>query len=280
MRTSTAELSAASTEGINLRSRALDKLSFRELVDLFVDEESAVQDALRAAADDLAKGLEIIAGALVAGGRLFYVGAGTSGRLGVLDASEIPPTFGVSPELVQGIIAGGADALHRSVEGAEDQPAEGALAVQERGVSKQDVVCGLTASGRTSFVLAALDRAKEIGARTILLTCNPFAVNPGRLLDLRIVLPTGPEILTGSTRLKAGTATKVALNILSTGAMIRLGRVRGNQMIDLRISNSKLRERAVRILSELAKCSDEDAWQQLEKNNWDLRAVLDSRPGS
>jgi N-acetylmuramic acid 6-phosphate etherase len=206
-------------------------------------------------------------------GRLFYVGAGTSGRLGVLDASEIPPTFSASPEMVQGIIAGGAAALSRSVEGAEDEPGGGALAIQERGVAGNDVICGITASGRAPFVLGALAEAKKRGAQTILLTCNPERDRQPDW-DLEINLATGPELLTGSTRLKAGTATKVALNLISTGAMIALGKVRGNRMIDLTTSNAKLRDRAVRLVAELANCDQAEALARLELHHWNVRAAL------
>ena len=270
----TLEIASADTEQINERSRDLESLSPRELVDLFVVEEQFVQEALGAAADGLAKGIALVAEALRNGGRLFYVGAGTSGRLGVLDASEIPPTFGAPAESVQGIIAGGATALQRSVEGAEDEAGAGALAVTERGVKAGDVVCGISASGRTPFVQAALTRAKELGAKALLLSCNPAAVTLPNEIDLRIELPTGPELLTGSTRLKAGTATKVALNILSTGAMVRLGRVRGNLMIDLTATNEKLRDRATRLVAQLAQCDYEMAAKRLAQNGWSVRAAL------
>jgi N-acetylmuramic acid 6-phosphate etherase len=243
------------------------------LVELFVEEERFVQDALRGAIVDLAKAIEIVTGALRKGGRLFYVGAGSSGRIGVLDASEIPPTFGASPDLVQGIIAGGVTALHRSVEGAEDEESVGALAMDERGTKDVDVVIGITASGRTPFVLGALGRAKSLGAKTILLTCNP-AARGDELGNLAIHLAVGPEILTGSTRLKAGTATKVALNIISTGAMVALGKVRGNLMIDLHTSSAKLRDRAVRLVADLANCDYNSARERLEAGGWNLRAVL------
>src|SRR6266567_2666334 len=212
------DLAAALTEQRNPRSENLEKMSARNLVELFVDEEKFVQEALRGAIVDLARAIEIVAGALRKRGRLFYVGAGSSGRIGVLDASEIPPTFGASPELIQGIIAGGATALYRSVEGAEDEEGAGALALNERRVKDGDIVIGITASGRTPFVLGALAWAKSAGVTTMLLTCNPHAsaVN----VDVAVDLAVGPEILTGSTRLKAGTATKVALNIISTGAMV------------------------------------------------------------
>ena len=265
----------AATEEINLRSLDLENLSPRELVDLFVAEEEFVQEALRAAAEQLAEGVSLVATALKNNGRLFYVGAGTSGRLGVLDASEIPPTFGAAPELVQGIIAGGVGALHRSIEGAEDDAHAGALAIVERGVRANDVVCGISASGRTPFVLGALRRARECGARTLLLTCNPADASSPNEFDLRIVLPTGPELLAGSTRLKAGTATKVALNILSTGAMVQLGRVRGNLMVELSATNEKLRARAVRLLMQLTGCDVETARARLARHGWNVRAALD-----
>ena len=279
-------LAAALTEQRNPRSENLEKMNARELVELFVEEEKFVQEALHGAIADLARAIEIVAEALRRGGRLFYVGAGTSGRLGVLDASEIQPTFGAPSELVQGIIAGGVTALSRSVEGAEDEESGGTVAIGERGVKDVDVVIGITASGRTPFVLGGLVRAKSLGAKTILLTCNPVvaavadrgpASSPPATVDvdLAIHLAVGAEILTGSTRLKAGTATKVALNIISTGAMVALGKVRGNLMIDLRASSTKLRDRATRLVAQLAQCDYEAAREQLEANGWNLRAVVD-----
>jgi N-acetylmuramic acid 6-phosphate etherase len=267
-------LSRALTEQRNSRSENLDKLTAQQLVELFVEEETFVQEALRKEAASLARAVEMATKALRGGGRLFYVGAGTSGRLGVLDASEIPPTFGAPPNLVQGIIAGGATALSRSVEGAEDESGGGALAVDERGVGATDLVIGLSASGRAPFVLGALAEAKKRGAQTILLTCNP---ERPRLADcdLELDLATGPELLTGSTRLKAGTATKIALNIISTGAMIALGKVRGNLMIEVTASNAKLRDRAVRLVAELAGCDQAKALERLELHHWSVRAALE-----
>jgi len=267
------DLAAALTEQPNPRSENLEKMNAQDLVKLFVDEEKFVGEALLAANVELAHAIEIVSDSLGKGGRLFYVGAGTSGRLGVLDASEIPPTFGASPELVQGIIAGGETALHRSVEGAEDETSTGALAIDRRGVKDADVVVGITASGRTPFVLGALTRARSIGAKTILLSCNP-ARERNVEVDLAIDLAVGPEILTGSTRLKAGTATKVGLNIISTGAMVALGKVRGNLMIDLNTSSKKLRDRAIRVVADLTECDYDSARAQLESNGWDLRIVL------
>jgi N-acetylmuramic acid 6-phosphate etherase len=271
------DLRAAPTEQRNPRSATMDTLPTPELVELFILEEDAVSRALAGARTALAAAVDLVAAALLAGGRLFYTGAGTSGRLGVLDASEIPPTFGASPELVQGIIAGGMSALHSAAEGAEDQPEAGELAIVGRGVHAGDVVCGIAASGRTPFVLGTLRRARALGARTILLTCNP-ARKRTEAWDIEIDLATGPELVTGSTRLKAGTATKVALNILSTCAMVRLGAVRGNLMIDLRPTNAKLRDRAIRLVSELAGCSREEARARLTAAAWSVRAALDHAP--
>jgi N-acetylmuramic acid 6-phosphate etherase len=274
-----ADLAAAATEQSNPRSTDLEQRGTGELVELFLSEEEYVAQALASCREPLIAAIDLTSAALAAGGRLFYVGAGTSGRLGVLDASEIPPTFGAPPELVQGIIAGGAPALRRAVEGAEDQPEAGAFAVLERGARAGDVVCGLTASGRTPFVLGALERARALGARTILISCNPARgrpYEPGRpLWDVEIHLPTGPEIVTGSTRLKAGTATKLALNMLSTITMIRLGRVRGNAMVDLRISNAKLRDRGTRLVSRALGIPYDDARARLESAGWNVRACLE-----
>jgi N-acetylmuramic acid 6-phosphate etherase len=280
-------LAAALTEQRNPRSENLEKMSGRELVQVFVEEEKFVQAALRAAAAELTRAIEIVAESLRNGGRLFYVGAGSSGRIGVLDASEIPPTFGAPRELVQGVIAGGVAALSRSAEGAEDDETAGALAMDERRIKNPDVVIGVSASGRTPFVLGALVRAKQLSAKTILLTCNPHCSHrpmassgdgpQGRGysdLDLLITLAVGPEILTGSTRLKAGTATKVALNIISTGAMIALGKVRGNLMVDLHTTSTKLRDRAVRVVAELTECDYSSAREKLEANGWNLRKII------
>jgi N-acetylmuramic acid 6-phosphate etherase len=267
------ELAAAVTEQRNPRSAKMDTLATPDLVELFIQEENEVARALAASRDSLAAAVDLISAALQAGGRLFYTGAGTSGRLGVLDASEIPPTFGAPADMVQGIIAGGVTALHSAAEGAEDQPEAGELALIGRGVSASDVVCGLAASGRTPFVLGTLRRARILGAKTILLTCNP-ARKRAETWDVEIDLDTGPELVTGSTRLKAGTATKVALNILSTCAMVRLRKVRGNLMIDVRATNTKLRDRAIRLVSELCQCSYEEARARLVAADWSVRDAL------
>jgi N-acetylmuramic acid 6-phosphate etherase len=257
----------ASTEQRNPRSRGLDRRSISKLVDLFIREERYVEKALAAQRIPIAKAATLVAKKLSAGGRLFYVGAGTSGRLGVVDASEMPPTFNAPPEQVQAIIAGGAAAVFRSQEGAEDARETGVRELKARGLTKRDVVCGIAASGQTPFVLGALDYARKLGAGTILLTCNPkrsIRVPVGVEIDL----PTGPEIVTGSTRLKAGTATKLVLNMLSTIAMVRLGRVRDNLMINVQATNDKLRARAVRLVQALTQSNDAEARTALEKTGW------------
>jgi N-acetylmuramic acid 6-phosphate etherase len=260
------------TEAANPNSENLENLSSRQLVELFVAEEASVESALRLRIEELARALDLAGAILASGGRIFYVGAGTSGRLGALDAAEIPPTFGASQELIQAIIAGGPTALQRSVEGAEDDEANGVLALEARNVTSRDLVIGISASGRAPFVCGALLRARKIGAKIVLLTCNKVVESDP--FDLVVELPTGAEVLAGSTRLKAGTATKIALNIISTGAMVRLGRVRGNLMIDLQPTNKKLRERAVRLVSQLTGCDEETALARLERTGWNVRAAL------
>jgi N-acetylmuramic acid 6-phosphate etherase len=205
---------------------------------------------------------------------LFYVGAGTSGRLGVLDASECPPTFRTDPEMVQGIIAGGQRALWEAVEGAEDDPAAGARAIEYRGVNGRDTVVGIAASGRTPFVWGALREAKHRGAATVLLCFNPNVIIPRADRPTLVIAPAiGPEILTGSTRLKSGTATKLILNIFTTLAMVRIGKVLGNLMIDVKASNIKLRDRAVRIVRELAGVDYPTAEAALLKSQWKIKAA-------
>ncbi|MGH9949212.1 MAG: N-acetylmuramic acid 6-phosphate etherase [Pyrinomonadaceae bacterium] len=269
------ELGRASTEQVNPRSENINDLDTKQLVDLFVNEEKYVGEALAAQAKQIAAAVDVIASAFKNGGRLFYVGAGTSGRLGALDASEIPPTFGEPPHRVQAIMAGGVVALHSSVEGAEDNEEQGEMSVLERGVTSGDVVCGITASGRTPFVIAALSKAKSIGAKTILLSCNPNRAN-SIAFDVEIDLPTGPELITGSTRLKAGTATKVVLNMLTTGAFIKLGKTKGNSMVNMRPSNEKLRHRAIMIVSRSKGISQIEAEKLLIASNWNVSAVINA----
>ena len=238
------------TERRNPRSYTIDTASSLEIVDLIGDEDASVPGAVRQAREEIARLVDLIEAAFRAGGRLVYVGAGTSGRLGVLDAAECPPTFGTPPEMVVGIIAGGYPALVKSVEGAEDDVNAGIGEMDARRVGPDDVVVGIAASGTTPFVRAALGRAQALGARTGFVTCS----DPPKLLldtcDVTIVVAVGPEIVTGSTRMKAGTATKLVLNTLTTGAMIRLGKTYGNLMVDLRAWNDKLIDRSQRIVME------------------------------
>ena len=223
------------------------------------------------------RAIEIISDALGRGGRLFYVGAGTSGRLGVLDASECPPTFRLPPGKVQGIIAGGRTAIWHSVVGAEDDALAGARAVAFRGVRRRDVVVGIAASGRTPFVWGALAAAKKRGAQTILVCFNPhWQIAAAMQPDVVIAPNTGPELLTGSTRLKAGTATKLILNMFTTLAMVRLGKVMGNLMVDVHPTNEKLRQRAIRIVQALTGAEAEAARAALEKADWHVRTAVES----
>jgi N-acetylmuramic acid 6-phosphate etherase len=261
------------TEQANPRSHALDRLRTADLVDLFVTEDRRPQEAVAAAAPALAEAIDQIADRLRQGGRLFYVGAGTSGRLGVLDAAECPPTFCSPPELVQGVLAGGAPALLRSSEGLEDQRDAGAEALRDRGVGAADCVVGIAAGGTTPYVHGALDHAGSLGALTIGMACVPSAqASLPCAIDIRLL--TGPELLTGSTRLKAGTATKMALNILSTGVMVRLGKVYGNRMVDVAASNSKLVDRALRMLRDLAGVPREDGERLLQAAGGSVKLAL------
>jgi len=238
------------TELRNRASENIDRLSTQQIVNLINAEDALVPAAVARQSKQIAAAIDLIVARFKEGGRLFYVGAGTSGRLGVLDASECPPTFGVPPSLVQGIIAGGRRALVRSAEGAEDYPEDGAAAIEKKRVRAKDVVVGLAACGMTPFVHGALKQASLIGAATIFVTCAPEAVAhiPAEIIINPVV---GPEVVTGSTRMKAGTATKLVLNMLTTGAMIRLGKVYGNLMVDLKAVNEKLRDRSVRIVMEM-----------------------------
>ena len=257
-------LDARLTERRNPRSATIDTASSLEIVDLIGGEDAGVPAAVAQAREQIARAIDLIEAAFRAGGRLVYVGAGTSGRLGVLDAAECPPTFGTPPEMVVGVIAGGYPALVRSVEGAEDDVNAGLGEMDARKVGSNDVVVGIAASGTTPFVRAALSQAQTLGARTALVTC----ADPPQLLqetcDVCIVVKVGPEVVTGSTRMKAGTATKLVLNTLTTGAMIRLGKTYGNLMVDLRAWNDKLIDRSHRIVMETTGLPREQAGAVLE----------------
>ena len=261
------------TEQANPLSTALDTLSSVELVQLFCEEDRRPQEAVAGAASALAEAVEAIAGRLRQGGRLFYLGAGTSGRLGVLDAAECPPTFCSDPELVQGVLAGGAPALLRSSEGLEDLFDAGREDLEARGFGPADALVAIAAGGTTPYVHGALEHARAIGALAIAMACVPADQVP-MPCDIDIRLITGPELLTGSTRLKAGTATKMALNILSTGVMVRLGKVYGNRMVDVAVTNAKLEDRALRILEDLAAVPRSEGRSLLEQSGGSVKLVL------
>jgi N-acetylmuramic acid 6-phosphate etherase len=261
------------TEQINPNSQNLDSLSSLEIVNLFNQEDAKTLEAIANARIPLAEAIDSIALALSQGGRLFYVGAGTSGRLGVLDAAECPPTFCTPPELVQGILAGGMDALVKSSEALEDRLEDGATAIAEAGVNHSDIVVGITAGGTTPFVHGALQAARRQGAKTVAIACVDAAQVP-IAADIDIRLLVGAEILAGSTRLKAGTVTKMALNILSTGAMVRLGKVYGNRMVDVAVTNSKLSDRALRILCDLTDLNRQQAEELLNRSHKRVKLAL------
>lgn len=243
-------LDARLTERRNPRTATIDVAAPIDIVDIIGAEDAGVPPAVVGARKDLARTIELLEEAFRAGGRLVYVGAGTSGRLGVLDAAECPPTFGTPPDMVIAVIAGGAQALVRSIEGAEDDVNAGIAAMDERRVNRNDVVIGIAASGTTPFVRAALGRAQALDARTVLVTCAEPPAVLRETCDVVIFVPVGPEVVTGSTRMKAGTATKLVLNTLTTGAMIRLGKIYGNLMVDLKAWNEKLVDRSERIIME------------------------------
>ena len=261
------------TEQINPRSQNLDTLSALEIVDLFNQEDNKTIEAIAKARVSLARTIDATASAFKQGGRLFYVGAGTSGRLGVLDAAECPPTFCTPPELVQGILAGGKDALVKSSEALEDRPQDGAKAIAGSGVTEVDVVVGITAGGTTPYVHGALQEAKTRGAITVAISCVSGKQVPINA-DIDIRLLVGAEILAGSTRLKAGTVTKMALNIISTGAMVRYGKVYGNRMIDVAVTNDKLQDRALRIISDLTDLNRQQASKLLNKSHKKVKLAL------
>ena len=261
------------TEQPNPRSTALDLLDTAELVRLFVEEDRRPQQAVSDASASISAAVDCIASRLKAGGRLFYLGAGTSGRLGVLDAAECPPTFCSDPEMVQGVLAGGAPALLRSSEGLEDLEAAGREDLDQRGFNTGDCLVGIAAGGTTPYVRGGLSHARSIGALAIAMACVPSDQAP-LPCDIDIRLLTGPELLTGSTRLKAGTATKMALNIISTAVMVRLGKVFGNRMVDVSASNSKLVDRSLRILRDLGGVERDDGLVLLDQAGGSVKLAL------
>jgi len=250
--------SRLTTEKRNRRSKDIDRLSTQQIVDLINDEDTRVVPAVRKERKNIARAVDMIVERFNKGGRLFYVGAGTSGRLGVLDASECPPTFGASPSMVQGVIAGGRRALVKSIEGAEDLEADGRDAIARKNIRPTDTVVGIAACGITPFVHGALEQARRIGAGTVFITCAPEAVKHIGA-DIIINPTVGPEVVTGSTRMKAGTATKLVLNTLTTTAMIKMGKVYGNLMVDLKATNEKLKNRSQRIVTQLTALPPEKA---------------------
>lgn len=262
------------TEQQNRSSIDIDLKSIHEIIDIFQKEDLRAIGAVYAESNAIAEVIEKISGAFRSGGKLFYIGAGTSGRLGVLDASECPPTFSTPPEMVQGVIAGGDLALRNSIESAEDQPESGADAIRTHGVSDRDVVVGIAASGRTPFVIGALREAKSISAKTVLICCTPPAEDLKNFVDHFIVPIVGPEIIAGSTRMKSGTATKLVLNLISTISMIKIGKVHGNLMVDLNASNEKIRDRAIRILRQVTDCDRTTAERTLENADQNAKVAI------
>lgn len=264
---------SASTEARNTASGTIDSLSSLQIVELMNSEDAMVAAAVRTQSTSIASAIDGVAEAFRNGGRLIYIGAGTSGRLGVLDASECPPTFSVPRSMVVGLIAGGPSALTSAIEGAEDRAEQGRADLENISLTARDVVMGIAASGRTPYVLGGLQFAREIGATTIGFACNDdSALIP--LSDIMIAPVVGPEVITGSTRLKAGTATKMVLNMLTTGAMVRIGKTFGNLMVDLTASNEKLRDRSQRIVSDLTGLSSEAAQKLLSECSHQVKTAI------
>lgn len=271
--TITSDLETLVSEARNPRSEAIDLMSSAQIVACMNDEDRGVAEAVGAELPAIAEVVDRIVDALSHGGRLIYIGAGTSGRLGVLDASECPPTFSVPPEMVVGVIAGGERALRHPVEAAEDNEAQGAADLEAVGLSAGDVVVGIAVSGRTPYVIGAVRYAKGLGAATAALTCNPGSPLAA-LADIAITPNVGAEVVTGSTRLKSGTAQKMVLNMLSTASMIRLGKTWGNRMVDVTISNQKLAERAFLMLVEATGCSPAEARGALEQSGGSVKLAI------
>jgi N-acetylmuramic acid 6-phosphate etherase len=261
------------TEQANPASAGIDAQPTQRILEIINGEDRAVADAVAREIPAIARAVDAIVAAMRNGGRLFYIGAGTSGRLGVLDAAECPPTFNVAPETVQGIIAGGEAALAHATETTEDDPAIGARDLRDRGFTARDILVGIAASGRTPYVLGAIAEARAMGATTAGISCTPDS-ELARAVHIAITPLTGPEILAGSTRMKAGTATKLVLNMISTAVFIRLGLVYGNLMVNVRPKNSKLRDRACRILMQAADVSYETAAQLLDASGGDIRTAI------
>jgi len=262
------------TEKRNPNSFEIDNKPISEIVDIFHQEDQKALEAVKKESESIIKAIEIVIDAFKHGGRLFYIGSGTSGRLGVLDASECPPTFSTKPEMVHGIIAGGDIALRRSIEGAEDYPENGATAIVNAGVMEKDVVMGISTSGSTPYVIGALKKAHQIGAKKIFFSCNPPEPKIAELVDVCITPIVGPEIIAGSTRLKAGTATKLVLNMITTISMIKLGKVYNNLMVDLQTWNVKLINRAKRIITEITGLDSDVAEKYLKNAKGNVKVAI------
>ncbi len=267
------DLTSLSTEGRNRRSMKIDTKSVRGILRIIGTEDRKVPLAVRKEIPYITKAVEIVVDALQRGGRLIYIGAGTSGRLGILDAAECPPTFGTDPKIIQGVIAGGNRAVFRSIEGAEDREAEGRQVIDMKSVTERDVVCGIAASRRTPFVVAAIQRARECGAKTIFVTTNSRA-RFNLEVDVAICPDVGPEVIMGSTRMKSGTAQKLVLNMITTAAMIRLGKVYENMMIDLQMKSRKLEERAKRVLMTVTGVNYRSAQNALRKAGGSVKTAI------
>jgi N-acetylmuramic acid 6-phosphate etherase len=261
------------TEAINPSSLDIDKLAPEEIVDLMVNEDRKMLEAVKRERERIAVGIEMIASALRKGGRVLFVGAGTSGRLGILESAEMPPTFSTDPELVQAVMAGGRDAIFAAKEGVEDNFEEGAKSLTRLRPTRKDIVVGVSASGMTQFVRGALTRARQAGARIIFVTCDP-ATELQTFVDLTIAPGVGAEVIAGSTRLKAGTATKLVLNMLTTGAMIRIGKTYGNLMVDVHTGSEKLKDRARRIVNIVTGVDYDEADRLLQKAHWNVKAAI------
>lgn len=263
----------AKTEMRNPASMCMDKMSSEEMAKLVITANYDAVKAVEDAAPAIARAVDAIAAAFEKGGRLFYIGAGTSGRLGVIDAAECPPTFGVPYDQVQGIIAGGNERMFRAGENEEDHYDRGCKAITEHNVTSKDVVVGISAAGNASYVVGAIDTAKSLGAVTVGISCNP-GTKILNAADIPIFTDTGAEVLTGSTRLKAGTAQKIILNALTTCAMAKTGKVYENMMINLSPSNEKLKHRVIRIVTEILSCSEDEAIERLNANEWNIRQAV------
>jgi N-acetylmuramic acid 6-phosphate etherase len=261
------------TEAINPDTLALDKLTPADLVEGMLHEDRKMLAAVQREKDRIAVGIDILTQGLRSGGRIVFVGAGTSGRLGVLESSEMPPTFGTKPELVQAIMAGGKDAMLAPREGVDDNYEEGTRSINRLRPSKKDVVIGVSASGMTQFVRGALTRARRAGSKIIFVTCDP-RTELQTFVDLTIAPGVGPEVIAGSTRLKAGTATKIVLNMLTTGAMVRIGKTYGNLMVDVQTGSEKRRDRARRIVSIVTGLEDDEADKLLRRARWNVKAAI------